>query len=233
MILHTDPQGSEAWLAARRGVITASRFKDARDRLKNGQPSKACIGYAMDVARERVPGGTVPPLYQNAAMKLGQIEEPVARMMREAEAGYLIEEAGFITTDDRIFGVSVDGLIAAKGVWECKTMVSSATLFTAMVDGDINEYMDQCSGAMWLLGRDWVDLSLWCPDLQKLHTIRINRDDESIQRLEDDLMAFARLVDQYEAKLTAFLAPAGVAPPWDEAPVTTTTKAAEMALPTF
>ena len=240
MILHTDPQGSEAWLAARRGVITASRFKDARDRLKSGQPSKTCLAYAMDVARERIPGGTVMAVFQNAAMKMGQTEEPVARMLREAETGELIEEAGFITTDDRIFGVSVDGLIAPKGVWECKTMVSSATLFTAMVDGDISEYLDQCNGAMWLLGRDWVDLSLWCPDLQKLHTVRINRDDEAIQRLEDDLMAFARLVDQYEAKLRALLAPAAAEPPpWVEAtpaaaaPAAPVTKAAALAEANF
>ena len=207
MILHTATQGSPEWLAARRGVITASRFKDARDKLKGGAPSKSCLAYAMDVARERIPGGTVPAVFQNAAMRMGQVEEPVARMMREAETGELIEEAGFITTTDGVFGVSVDGLIGARGVWECKTMVSSATLFTAMVDGDISEYVDQCNGAMWLLGRQYVDLSLWCPDLQKLHTIRIERDDEAIQRLEDDLMAFAKLVGQYEAKLRALLEP--------------------------
>ena len=28
MIHHSDPQGSDAWLAARRGVVTASRFRD-------------------------------------------------------------------------------------------------------------------------------------------------------------------------------------------------------------
>ena len=47
-------QGTEEWLTARRGKITGSRFKDARDKLKGGQPSKACLGYAMDVARERI-----------------------------------------------------------------------------------------------------------------------------------------------------------------------------------
>lgn len=207
MILHTDAQGSPEWLAARRGVITASRFKDARDRLKGGAPSKSCLAYAMDVARERITGGTVPALFQTSAMRMGQTEEPVARMLREAEAGYLIEEAGFITTDDRLFGVSVDGLIGADGVWECKTMVSSATLFTAMVDGDISDYTDQCNGALWLLGRRWVDLSLWCPDLQKLHTVRIERDDEAVERLEADLLAFAKMVDGYEARLRALLQP--------------------------
>lgn len=26
-----------------------------------------------------------------------------------------------------------------------------------MVDGAFNEYIDQCNGAMWLLGRKWTD----------------------------------------------------------------------------
>lgn len=220
LILHTDPQGTEAWLAARRGVITASRFKDARDKLKGGGPSKACIGYAQDVARERV-GGVVPPKFQNAAMRVGQAEEPVARMMREAETGQMILEAGFITTPDRKFGVSVDGFIGDAGVWECKTMVSSDTLFTAMVDGDISAYRDQCVGAMWLLTKDFVDLSLWCPDLQILHTTRILRDENEIQALEDDLVKFEKTVGQYERALRERLgiATSPTTPPWaDTAP---------------
>ena len=200
MIVHLDAQGSPEWLAARRGVITASRFKDCRDKLKTGAPSKACLGYAMDVARERA-GGLVPPLFQSAAMRTGTIEEPVARMMREAETGEFIEESGFITTDDQKFGMSVDGLIGEHGIWECKTMVSSATLFSALVYGDISEYREQCVGGLWMLRKQWVDLSLWCPDLSLLHTIRIQRDEEEIQHLEDDLVAFEGLVSKYESHL--------------------------------
>ena len=87
---------------------------------------------------------------------------------------------------------------------EIKTMVSSATLFKAMVDGDISEYRDQCVFAMWLLRLEWVDLCLWAPDLPSpLHIVRINRDEAEIQRMEDDMLAFDKLVSQYEAKLRA------------------------------
>ena len=140
-IVHTSPQGSEQWLADRRGCITGSRFKDCRDKLKSGAPSKACLGYAMDVARERV-GGSVLPTYATPAMRMGTEQEPFARMHYERLTGEIVDEAGFITTDDRLFGVSVDGLIGDDGIWECKTMVSSATLFTAVIDGDISEYLD-------------------------------------------------------------------------------------------
>ena len=193
-------QGSEEWLTARRGKITGSRFKDARDKLKGGQPSKACLGYAMDIARERI-GGSAPPKFQNAAMRTGTEQEPFARAMYEARTGHMVEEAGFYLSDDAVFGLSPDGLIDDDGVLEIKTMVSSDTLFTAVADGDLSAYMDQCLGYLWLLGRWWVDLVLWAPDLDLMVVHRITRDEDRIEALESDLMAFARMVKQYETTL--------------------------------
>ena len=204
MIHHNHAQGSPEWLAARKGCITGSRFKDAREKLAKGGPSKAQLQYAMDTARERV-GGTVPPKFANAAMRTGTEQEPHARMHYEAITGNLVQEVGFITTDDGLFGLSSDGLIGDDGVLEVKTMVSSDTLFTAVADGDLSAYIDQCNGYLWLLGRQWVDLCLWCPDLESIGlqmTIhRITRDEAAIESLEADLLAFAGRVDGYEAAL--------------------------------
>jgi len=193
-------QGSDEWLTARRGKITGSRFKDARDKLKGGQPSKACLGYAMDVARERI-GGIAPSKFQNAAMRTGTEQEPFARAMYEARTGHMVDEAGFYLSDDAVFGLSPDGLVNDDGVIEIKTMVGSDTLFTAVADGDVSAYMDQCLGYLWLLGRQWVDLVLWCPDLNHMAIHRITRNEDAIEALEADLMAFARLVTQYETTL--------------------------------
>ena len=198
-------QGSEEWLTARRGKITGSRFKDARDKLKGGQPSKACLGYAMDVARERI-GGSAPSKFQNAAMRTGTEQEPFARAMYEARTGHMVDEAGFYLSDDAVFGLSPDGLINDDGVLEIKTMVSSDTLFTAVADGDVSAYADQCLGYLWLLGRQWVDLVLWAPDLNYMEIMRLERDEEQIESLETDLLAFAKLVEQSEATLRKALA---------------------------
>lgn len=200
LIIHTDPQGSDAWLAARRGVITASRFKDCRDRLKNGAPSKKCTDYAMDVARERL-GGSAKPAHENEYMRTGTEQEQKARQEYELRTGNIVEEAGFITTHDKRFGVSVDGFVGNDGIVEIKTMVSSDTLFKAFVDGDISAYIDQCNGAMWLLGRKWVDLVLWAYDLEAMRIIRIDRNDDEIDSLESDLMEFERTVTRNEIAL--------------------------------
>lgn len=201
------PQGSEAWLEARRGLITGSMFKFARDRLKNGQPSKACIAYAMDVARERC-GGKAPSKYQNAAMRTGTEQEPIARAAYEAATGNIVEEAGFFADEGGMFGGSVDGLIGTDGVLEIKTMVSSDTLFTAVVADDVSEYMDQCLGYLWMLGREWVDLVLWAPDLEHIAIKRITKADYTghIEALEKDLLEFAQTVRLYESKLRRVLA---------------------------
>jgi hypothetical protein len=193
MIHHDHEQGSPEWLQARRGVCTGSRFKDARDKLKSGLPSKVCTDYARDLARERM-GGEAPAKFQNAAIAY------------EIQTGNMVQEVGFITTDDGLFGLSPDGLIDDDGVLEIKTMVSSDTLFTAFVDGDISAYIDQCNGYLWLLGRKWVDLVLWCPDLDVIKIHRISRNDEAIDALEQDLISFGNTVTEFTNKLRQAMA---------------------------
>lgn len=245
MIEHPHPQGSEAWLEARRGVITASRAKDARDRDSKGKPSAKMLGYAMDTARERC-GGKVAPVYQNAAMRMGSEEEQFAAIEYMARTGRTLKEAFFITTDDGKFGISLDRWVNDEAAIEVKTMVSSQMLFKAMVDGDISEYRDQCVFGLWMLRLKWIDLCLWAPDLPSpLQVIRIERNEDEIQALEDDLIAFDKLVSEYEAKLRKKLDPAVNAaigtPPWADtylpastaaAPISTAAPA-EMALPDF
>lgn len=197
-------QGTPEWLEARKGCITGSRFRDARDRLKNGNPSSKAILYAKDVARERC-GGTAERVFQNAAMKFGSEQEKFATSAYESKTGHLVEPVGFFKTEDGMFGLSPDGLINDDGVLEVKTMVSSDTLFTAVADGDVSAYMDQCNGYLWLLGRKWVDLVLWAPDMESLGLQlvikRIERDEAEIEKLEADLMAFAMTVRTHESAL--------------------------------
>lgn len=225
MIEHPYPQGSDEWLECRRGVITGSRAKDARDRDAKGKPSAKMLGYAMDVARERC-GGRAAPVFVNAAMRMGNEEEQFAAIEYVARTGRTVEEAYFITTDDGKFGLSLDRWVTRRAAIEVKTLVSSATLFKAMVDGDIGEYRDQCLFAMWMLALDWVDLCLWAPDLPNpLHVIRIDRDEAAVQRLEDDMVAFEALVTQYETKLRAKMGHIDEGAPWDEpAPAGTTVR---------
>ena len=144
------------------------------------------------------------PVFQTAHMRLGTEQEPAARDAYEIETGHIVEQCGFVHTDDGKFGVSPDGLVGTDGLIEIKTMCSSTTLFRAVVDGDVAEYLDQINGEMWLLSRQWCDLILWVPDFpRQLYVKRIMRDDDVINALETDLMEFSRIVDGFTERLMA------------------------------
>lgn len=201
---HDAPQGSDEWLAARKGRVTGSKFKYARDKLKNGNPSGKCTLYAQDVARERM-GGTAAQVFQNAAMRFGTEQEPIARAAYETTTGNTVNQVGFAATDCGMYGLSSDGLVGGDGVLEIKTMVGSDNLFTAVVNEDFSEYIDQCNGYLLFLDRQWVDLCLWTPDLEDsgigLVIHRIHRDEKALAALKADLDSFAMLVRRFESEL--------------------------------
>jgi len=236
------PQGSDEWLAARKGAVTGSRAKDACDYTeakpekiikKTGEiipavpelPSAKALTYARDTARERE-GADAPAVYQNAAMRFGTEQEPHARRAYELRTGYMVEAAGFISTPDRKIGVSIDGLVydepGQRGGIEIKTIVGSNVLFDAVIGGDISEYLHQCHLNTWAWHLDWIDLCLWVPDLAvesaRLTVIRIERDQEFIDDMLMKLVRFERLVESCCQQLRDFQAgakpAADPAPPW-------------------
>lgn len=213
-ILINEPQGSQAWLKARAGVITASRFSDARAKLtratkngKAGDPAGKAIEYAWQVALERIAGEPVSPAFETWQMRRGSDLEPEARMAYEMDTGLLASEKGLILTDDRAFGYSSDGLVGDDGLIEIKCPANCQKIGDIWSDPENAdaEYIDQIQGGMWITGRQWCDFVMYCPWLEpvgkELFRKRIVRDEAYIGELERDLMAFRRLVDQHEAML--------------------------------
>ena len=212
MKLYDFPQGSAEWLQCRAGKITASRFKDARDRLKPakgervGKPSGKCCAYAAQVAVERIACRPLDQKFQSWQMREGHEQEPHARNAYDVETGNVVQEVGCIATDDDLFLYSPDGLVGDEGLLEIKTLLSPEVILRVVGHGDLSEYMDQCLGGLWLTGRKWIDLVLWAPALEPIGralTIHhIERDEDAIEQLEVDLLAFARMVQDAEKTLT-------------------------------
>lgn len=208
MVIFNCKQGSAEWKAARAGVITASNFKLARSFLKSG-PNKgdyteAAKDYAFRLAIERISGEPLDEGFETWQMRRGHELEPLARMAHEAKTGQLVEEVGFVTTDDGLFGVSADGFIGDGGGAEYKCFVAPEKLRSILIAGDISDVIDQCDGGMWLTGRKWWEFCLYCPALpehRQLTIHRIERDDNRIDSLENDLMKFAALVAEFETEL--------------------------------
>lgn len=202
-ILTSFEQGSPEWKQARAGKVTASRAKDARDKLKSGAASGKQIAYACQVALERLSGQPADATFENWQMREGHVQEPIARAAYERRTGNLVDEVGAFATDDDLFLYSPDGLIDGDGLLEVKTLFSPERIMTIVGNGDVSDFIDQCMFGLWLTGRQWIDLVVWVPSLEYLTIKRIDRDEDYIEAMETDLMAFSRLVTQYENTLRA------------------------------
>lgn len=200
-MLTSFEQGSDEWKAARAGKVTASRAKDARDKLKSGAPSSKQIAYACQVALERISKKPADQTFENWQMREGQTQEPYARAAYEAKTGAFVDEVGAFATDDDLFLYSPDGAIDDDGLLEVKTLFSPERIVEIVGNGNTQDFEDQCMFGLWLTGRQWIDLVIWVPSVEFMSIKRITRDEEAIEALEADLIAFLRLVEKYETTL--------------------------------
>lgn len=208
-ILHLE-QGSDLWLAARAGLCTASRFGDARAKLsrgsKNGSagdPAGSAIDYSWAIALETIAGKPVDESFSTWQMKRGTELEPHARFAYEIETGLMASESGICISDCGRFGYSSDGLVDDDGMIEIKCPASPqkiGAIWSSPADAAA-EYIDQIQGGLWITGRKWCDLVIYCPWLESvgkdLFIKRIRRDDGFIGALETDLNQFWKMVEQH------------------------------------
>lgn len=202
MIFVNCEQGSESWHAARCGVITASKFRDAVELTAKGKPTSKSTLYAAQVALERISRTPCDEVFNSWQMRRGTELEPKARMEYELRTGNLATESGVVLTDDRMFGYSTDGEIGADGIIEIKCLASAIGVLEMWRDGDMSDYMHQMQGGMWITGRKWCDFVMYAPQLEsvgkQLFYRRVDRDDNFIDAMVDQLMEFSRVVSGNE-----------------------------------
>lgn len=207
MIICGSPQGSPEWFQDRAGAITGSMFATIMDKYKTGkqkgQFKAAALDYAFRLAIERNSGRALQDEnFQTYAMWRGHQLESVARRAHEIQCFIDVEPCGFIKTDDGKFGVSADGLIGQDGGSEYKCFVDPAKLRAILIDKDIGDVIWQVQGGMWLTGRKWWHFGLYCPDIDpSLELVPFERDEVIIEELEQELVAFDRLVEDYRQVL--------------------------------
>ncbi len=188
-------QGSTEWLSARAGVITASNFKLVRSVKRDGEKTEAYKDLLTLKAWERLTG-RFKESNVGAAGRRGKREEENARLMYQRVTGNFTERAGIILTDCGRFGYSPDALVGDEGGIEIKTP-QPKQLFNVVQRGDISEYIDQCTGGLWIAERQWIDLVIYMPEMpagQQLYIQRIHRNEREITALRNELFAFDALV---------------------------------------
>lgn len=158
-------QGSDEWIEARRGILTASEVKlIVTPTLKKANNDKS-RAHLWELLAQRV-SGFVEPKYVSDDMLRGSFDESAARDIY-GENYAEVEEAGFIVNDDHGFplGYSPDGLVGDDGLIEIKSRLQKFQV-EAIVNGEIpKQHMLQMQTGLLVTGRKWCDYVQYCAGL--------------------------------------------------------------------
>jgi len=205
MRMRDVPEKEAAEASGYRSIPRSDGIRRALLGLPVGDWSDAAKDYAFRLAIERISGQPLDEGFETFAMRRGHDLEPEARMEHEAQTGLFVERAGFVTTDDGLFGASADGLIDPKGGSEYKCFIAPDKLRPILMDKDIRDVRDQALGCMWLTTSKWWHVGLYCPALapagRQFTLVEVQRDEEFIEQLEKDLIEFERYVSDIESTL--------------------------------
>lgn len=157
-IYDTLEQGSDEWLAARCGMLTASvvgRLITPTLKVADNDTSR---GLTETLVAERITGH-VDYVHPTFDMQRGSLDEPYARDMYRQQQQVEVVEVGFATNtfNGHTLGASPDGLVGTDGGLEIKSPKAKNHLRTILADAVPNEYMAQIQASMLVLQRPWWD----------------------------------------------------------------------------
>lgn len=189
------PQGSDEWLQARLGIITASEFATVmREGRAKGSPSVTRREYMLKLMGERLTGDPMFR-YTNSHMERGHEQEPDARNLYAFQTDLEPTPIGFIRNGYK--GCSPDSLVDTNGMVEIKSKLAHLHLDVLLGDAVPNEHMAQIQGQLWVAEREWCDFVSYCPKLP-LFVKRVYRDDAFIEKL-------SKAVDLFERELVTLM----------------------------
>jgi len=153
-------QGSEEWLAARAGIITASELGNLLTPLMKHKTGETPKTYLYRKLAEKWQGFPLQS-FGGGAMEQGSLLESEAIPWYEVEYGVDVERVGLVLTDDGKFGASPDGLLSDRGI-EVKCP-QPHTHIKWWLDGVVpEEHLLQCHGGMFATGYKRWDFISYC-----------------------------------------------------------------------
>jgi len=183
--VHNDLiQGTDEWLEARLGVLTASEMSKVITptlKVANNADSRA---HVFDIASQRLTNH-IEPGFISDKMQRGHDEEELA-VATYSEHVAPVARAGFITNDKWGFtlGYSPDGIVGDDGLLECKSRdpkYQIQTIIEHVVENECKtipkEYMLQCQTGLLVSEREWLDFISYSGGLH-MAVIRVYPDEE-------------------------------------------------------
>lgn len=198
-------QGSEEWHKLRLGKVTASRIADLLARTKTGWGASR-KNYEAQLIAERLTGER-DETYKSPEMERGNEVEAEARQAYEFFNDVTISDSSFVDHPTiEMSGASPDGEVEEDGLIEIKcpnTATHLATLLGASIKG---VYLKQMQWQMACTGRKWCDFVSYDPRMPahlRLHVQRIERDDDFIEEVENEVRVFLDGIAEKLEKLEA------------------------------
>lgn len=204
--IHDDlEQGTDEWLAARCGLLTASEVKlIMTPTLKTASNDKS-RAHVYELAAQRITQ-YVEPHYISDDMLRGMTDEVDARLLYEKECAP-VTTCGFITNSKWGFtlGYSPDGLVGDDGLIECKSrrqkyQVQTVVEHIALAKGATipADYLLQHQTGLLVSEREWIDFISYCGGMPMV-VIRVYPD-EQVQQ------AILEVAEQFENDVQATVA---------------------------
>jgi len=205
LILNVE-QGSDEWLKARLGVITASEF--GKIITPSGSKSASANEYMGKLIAEHLTGEQQDTYYSDD-MARGNELEPKARSFFEAIKQVGVREFGMVYKDsNKTIACSPDGLvfkypkcgyirdetnlIYSEGL-EIKCPKLANHISYVISDQMPKKYIPQVQGSMWVTGADGWWFMSYHPEYKPL-IIYVERDDAYIEKMEKIILSFSELL---------------------------------------
>lgn len=195
-------QGSEEWLSARLGMVTASVVGQlVTPKTLNPANNDTSRTLTETLVAERITGH-IDPFFMTNDMERGVMDEPYARDIY-AEHYAPVEEIGFMVRDDWGYpiGYSPDGLVGEDGLIEIKSRKPKIQLRTILTDTVPLANMAQLQCGLLVSGRKWIDYVSYAGGMP-LYVKRVHPDPawhaaiiEAVDQLEtlaNNMVAFYR-----------------------------------------
>lgn len=194
-------QNTPEWLAARRGIPTASCFDKIITPAK-GELSKSSKAYAYKLLAEKLLNAPVEDGPKSVWMERGNDLESAAATQYGFVNDVDLERVGFITTDDGLIGASPDRLIRGKSAGLEIKVPAPHTHLQYLLDGPGADYRVQVQGQNYVCEFDYVDFYSYS-DRMPHCTIRTARDEPFIKLMVSALNAFNEQMADMEERARA------------------------------
>ena len=157
VIYESLEQGSDEWLDARAGMLTASMVGKLVTPSLKVASNDTSRGVTLTLAAERITG-EVEYVHPSFDMQRGNEDEPIARAVY-AEHFAPVDEIGFMAREFNGFtlGYSPDGMIHDDGLLEIKSRKPAIHLKTILSGKPPAENLAQLHTGLLVSGRDWID----------------------------------------------------------------------------